>query len=700
MAVALRRLRPYAPAALIALGAVAIAWGFAATTLVHTRPMGLPLDDSYIYLTYAKQFGRGQPFTYFSGGGYSAGATSALWPMVLAPFWALGARGQALVWVSFLLCTALYAAAAVGTYAIVRRIAGELAGVVTAAVLLGIAPLAWSALSGMEVALELALLVALVWLLVGAPREGPPSRRLGLCLAALGLARPEAMLVAIAVCATYAVQRARGRALRAAAWWLAPLAAPAAWLVANRVFAGHFAPNTAIAKSVFYQPGFDWTFWRTATEHVAWAALRLVYWDARGPLVWPRVVTALYVIGAVRVALWARRERRYLVGALVIAAPVAWLLVVIATAGSNWWAQSYRYIAPVLALSALPAGAALAPPRRLVGRARHAWGAVVIAGIAGFAVAVQPAMADEMLLYAQGAMDTNAQVVRIGAYLHRKLPHARVMLHDAGAIAYFGDTPVFDMLGLVTNGQAEVAANGPGARFEMLEHLPPDRRPTHFAYYPGWMGTTEFFGDVLLHTPLAPGLPTGRLRLAGGADMQLIVANWDHVGTAERPLEDHTGWSIVDRVDVADLESEAAHGWVGALGRRNVVENSARWSVVEREVGPAGLLIDGGRTILGGGERFTVTLDPALPTRVILRTGGQRAYPFNPRIDHPVTLTLFAGTRALGQLTLPPPSDVFTELTFTFPAHSLPARVLLRTSATGPYRSFHWFILQSGVGLK
>ena len=56
--------------AAIVLVAAFIAWAFAATVLAVTRPMGLPLDDSYIYLTYAKQFGRAQPFTYFPGGGY------------------------------------------------------------------------------------------------------------------------------------------------------------------------------------------------------------------------------------------------------------------------------------------------------------------------------------------------------------------------------------------------------------------------------------------------------------------------------------------------------------------------------------------------------------------------------------------------------------------------------------------------------
>ena len=79
--------------------------------------------------------------------------------------------------------------------------------------------------------------------------------------------------------------------------------------------------------------------------------------------------------------------------------------------------------------------------------------------------------------------------------------------------------------------------------------------------------------------------------------MQVIVASWDHVGTGERPLDDHAGWAIVDRVDIADLASERAHDWHGALGRRHFGDPTARWSVVEREVGASGLVIDGGRTI-------------------------------------------------------------------------------------------------------
>ncbi|HEY0990483.1 MAG TPA: hypothetical protein VGD80_25695, partial [Kofleriaceae bacterium] len=180
----MRRLRPHAAAIAITVAAIGLAWSFAAGVLQHTRPFGLPLDDAYIYLSYARQFGRGEPFTYFHGGGYSAGSTSVLWPMVLAPFWSLGARGHALVWVSFALCAALYAATCVACYRLVRGIAGELAGLIAAALVLAIAPFAWTALAGMEVAFASFLLLSTLMLLARAPRDGPPPRLLAACLAA------------------------------------------------------------------------------------------------------------------------------------------------------------------------------------------------------------------------------------------------------------------------------------------------------------------------------------------------------------------------------------------------------------------------------------------------------------------------------------------------------------------------------------
>jgi len=696
----LARARPYAPAIAVAALAAFIAWAFCATTLVRAQTMGLPLDDSYIYLTYAKQFGRAQPFTYYPGGGYSAGATSILWPMVLGPLWTLGARGHALVWASYLMCSALFVALAFGLQRIARHVVGDAGGMFAAAIAVAIAPFAFGALSGMEVALAAALLIGSLLLLAQAPVRAPPRRLLIACLAATALARPEAMLIVFTVCAGKLAGALWRRQWRVAVRWLVPVLPALAWLCANRVLAGHFMPNTGVAKSYFHLPGFDWTFWRHAVFAHAKKLLKEFFATGPSPLVWTRAMKWLLVIGAVRTALWAHHERRYLVGALIIAAPVLLVAAVIASSG-NWSFQNYRYIAPAMPLFALLVGIALAPPRAfreddsLLARIFVvAW---IIAGaviVALFARAAYPTLRGDMQRFAQGAVDTNRQVVTVGQYLHRKLPGARVMIHDAGAIAYYGDTEVYDMLGLVTNDQAEVATNGPGARFEFLEHLPPERRPDYFAYYPGWMGTQEFFGEIKLHTMIDRGFIPPELRLVGEGDMQVIKATWDHVGTGERPLGDHTGWDVVDRVDVADLDSERAHAWHGDLGRRSVDDPTARWSVVEREVGEQGLVVDGGRTIRGG-ERFTIELDPTRPARIVVRTGGQRAYPYNEVIDRPVQLSLFVGTKRLGTLAVPAPSGKFEELAFNLPRNALRARTVeLRTEASAPYRAFQWFALQ------
>jgi hypothetical protein len=265
------------------------------------------------------------------------------------------------------------------------------------------------------------------------------------------------------------------------------------------------------------------------------------------------------------------------------------------------------------------------------------------------------------------------------------------MLHDAGAIAYYGDTRVFDMIGLVTNDQAEIANHGPGARFELLESLPPERRPTHFAYYPSWMGQSDFFGDLVFTTPIQHTF--SQRRLTGGEDMHLVVATWDHVHTAERPLDPHPGWAVVDRLDIADLDSERAHAWTGRLGRRTLSDPTARWSIVEREVGDHGLLIDGGRTIRGRAERFTITVDPDKPVRIVMRTGGMPAYPFNEQIDRRVELRLLGDTGELARRDIPPPAGAFVELAFELPAFHA-RMVTLTADATGAYRVFHWFVLQ------
>jgi hypothetical protein len=479
--------------------------------------------------------------------------------------------------------------------------------------------------------------------------------------------------------------------VRAAAWWAAPLGAPSLWLLANKIFAGNFMPNTGVAKSYFYMPGFDWTFWWNAVTSQTGKMIKALFVDDGGPFTWPRLILFAWLIGSVRVIAWARRDKRWLAGVTLVVAPLAMMLAVNASSGS-WELHEYRYIAPAFPLIAMTAACGLAPIRlateaRDQRRIEWGWSGVLAFAMLALGYDAYPRVRDLVDLYAQDVVDLDSQVVTLGVYIHDHLPDAHIMYHDAGAIAYYGDRPVYDMLGLVTNHQAAVTNNGPGSRFEFLEDMAPEDRPTHFAYYPGWMGQDEMYGDVVMHTP-RPRQRIGKLRsLIGGDDMELFVANFDRVHTAERPILPHPGWAMVDRVDIADLVSERDHDWVGDLGRRKIGDPTAHWSVFSKQVGPEGLLLDGGRTIRGG-ERFTVATDPDKPVRLLLRTGGARDYPYNETIDRPVDVTVN------GQhVTIPTPAGKFVEMPIELPApHASQLDVVVEAAA--PYRAFHWFVLQ------
>ena len=64
----------------------------------------VPLDDTYIHFQYARSFAELRPFVYTPGAAPTPGATSLLWPAILAVFWAVGLRGSWLIWPAWALC--------------------------------------------------------------------------------------------------------------------------------------------------------------------------------------------------------------------------------------------------------------------------------------------------------------------------------------------------------------------------------------------------------------------------------------------------------------------------------------------------------------------------------------------------------------------------------------------------------------------
>src|SRR5918911_1297879 len=77
----------HAPALLVALATVALAWISLHAILARCGHPAVPLDDAFIHFQYAKRLAQGHFFSYSEGDGYSSGATSVVWPLLLAPLY-------------------------------------------------------------------------------------------------------------------------------------------------------------------------------------------------------------------------------------------------------------------------------------------------------------------------------------------------------------------------------------------------------------------------------------------------------------------------------------------------------------------------------------------------------------------------------------------------------------------------------------
>src|SRR5574341_611450 len=113
----------------------------------------MPLDDVYIHFQYARQLVAGQPYIYNPGLPPSSGATSFLYPYVLAIGYVLGFQGLNLgLW-----AMAVGALALVGSmwlvYKLVRMYAPDWLAEALALVFAVSGPVSWHFMSGMETGL-------------------------------------------------------------------------------------------------------------------------------------------------------------------------------------------------------------------------------------------------------------------------------------------------------------------------------------------------------------------------------------------------------------------------------------------------------------------------------------------------------------------------------------------------------------------
>lgn len=555
---------------------------------------------------------------------------------------------------------------------------------------------AWGYLSMMEIWLYGTVLMATVFLLSRASTSGGWAWPMAMLAAAgLAFARPEGMLTGLAVALIGLVVWARGRGrpregrppIGHPAWALLPVMGAAAFFFLNWIGSGTFSTNGFEAKSVLSDP-YASTFEKAGQVGQNFVQGGQTLFQNFGPEPLGALAFALVVVGAAARLPheWQRNE----IGVGTAAAVM--VLVGLAAASTSDLAVSHntRYLIALAPLVSLLTVLGLWELSSLL-RAQKST-KVVAAGI--LIIIVLPGVLSWASRFGENSGEVYLQQREVGIWLRDNTPEdALIAVNDAGAIAYYSGRRVYDLVGLVTNGQARAFRHGQGSVYEAIERLSPEERPDYFAVYPRWI---HFVGEATEFEQLYAARLEAR-RIAGGDTAVVYAARYGAVGPGEAPA-DTGGRQIVDEVDVADLVSEDGHGYE-ARGRQTGIRFSSP-QVVRSAVLPGGgaSVLDGGR-VVSRVERFELTAEPNTDLALGARLGFSALEYASPQ-QFAQWLAVGASVKVNGEDVgaFSPRSSalVWGEQEVAIPARLNPTgHLLVEVSVESPwqYESYHYWLL-------
>ena len=438
---------------------------------------GFPLDDSWIHLQIARNLAAGKGWS-LNPGVATAAATSPLWVLLIAPLFYLG--GDAATWVKFLgvvlylvnvILVADVAALAVGDRR-VGIVAGGLAALQPAFL--------WAALSGMETMLYLSLFLLGLRSLLLVERRGASSAYASTAwLALAGWARPE-LWALLPLFWGYLLWRRQE--LPVGRWWVHGLIAMLAvggFVAFNMALWNHPTPATLMAKRA-----------HLGGEGGGIGAAELWVWANRffasiDQALRSQNIVLLTCLAAVLLVIHRQlvvgKRLLLCLGVVVIGAAV---IAMMDLGGVSF--QTYRRSAHMLAsMNVLVAAGFVAvydflrapspdadelaggqkgPATRLWLRSgSDLWRDLVVLCLVGVALAIQTqAVRAWANRYANDVRSINQGDVAAGHWLAANTPvDAHVAVNDVGAIAYFGQRRIFDLIGLASPESIEVLRRTP-----------------------------------------------------------------------------------------------------------------------------------------------------------------------------------------------------------------------------------------------
>ncbi|MEZ5066491.1 MAG: hypothetical protein R3B81_17315 [bacterium] len=602
------------------------------------RP-SLPLDDSFIYFQYASRAAEGHPLSYQAGEARTTGSTSLPWMALLSVGSLLGFGGKSIVFFAFALggltlALALKVAADAQDALAPRKPGSERPGELpifglplAAALVLLAGPFQWGVWSGMEIPLvALALLLAFREFVRGGARPTGPAAAATFLV---GAVRPEGALLAGIVAVAWIWNAAREKNRDGLPWVLLVLASvffqPAVYALAT----GDPRSTGYVAKSLLAAPHAELLdVLRVAILRAA--SLGRGLFSGFGPVVDGQ---GLYAYDSETIALWTvpGAGLLFLVGVLPAVArelgerragpgllTLGWIAAILLATSlvEEPDAHFSRYQMPILPLFLVWVAIGTGRLARILRDVKAGFARITVGLRAWLALGGVVSVLFFAGAYGDNCRDIDGMQIRVGESLAEALgPDDVVAINDAGAIAYFSGRRTLDLIGLTTPGFAGLWGQGTGVLWEKLEALPAARRPGWFCIFPNWF---DFEAAAFLNRQ-------GSVRLLSpsvvDAEKVLYRADWSAAGSGDLPAATSVAGfanpDLVDRLDVADVDSESAHSFAWTNGEGGGDAGSfVRRAPVDSDPNP---ITDGGRSFLDT-VSFEVARAPLRPATLLVRS--------------------------------------------------------------------------------
>ena len=647
---------------MLLIGVVQMAFYYLAGATVRSDGgFGIAQPDTLLYCQAARRIVEGHPFSFSAGTAVSTGTTSVLYPFVLAIPYALGATGDALFRVGFILNAAFYLVFLLGWGLTIRaKLANPFARIVAALLVALSGQAAYCAAAQSDIGLWMAVSALMIM--------GFATNRAAVYAPALLIApwiRPEGMICALAFSAcAIGVRFFRRKEYGEKLGALLPLAALASVcgvFALNAALTGTFGFSSVANKGHFHElPLCDalavtaidaMTMFKSLFIGIPQLATRNFYYL-------PVVVAALAWLG-VFVRKWGERDS-WRDAALALAFVGSFGTV----AMSGWQGTNMdRYLAwflpAVLLLAAEGAGWVAA---RVDSRVVRMLPAAIVVSF-GFCASVF------CIAVFASAVRVHVPLVAFSKRCDAEMSAGKsVALYGSCGFAYeFSPRRVAHLPGIYS---PEFSVGDSAAVVEIVKR----ERDTRFDY---WLFTRSETGALGVALEKASFGVVGEMLLAGPRKYELRKADWsafDHA--AENPDSGRDCTVLKERIDVGYLKDEKAHRFEPVT----IFDQPTLKPFVACDKLNGKYAVDAGRVLLGGAE-MTVALQPGKDAYVVLRTmakatafasgasgadsGGEFSF------KSPMTLMVEVDGGDVGPVRFEIADNGFTDATFKIPGSAI-----------------------------